>query len=181
MGLGVRLQTWNSDHAKAERSHQETHTPWVRQTQLSLLEARCSLEHGTCPQTSSWHFYTVEQSTWAVGDVPRNKLGKCRWGRRQGLTGTAACPPAWDLMWWGQRIHTRPQTTPLPQGAVSGVRLLALAIGQGHGSVRHLVPSGWNWWPGISGRGSVLHAWPEGGSLLCVWSSWALPSLRPLK
>ena len=141
--------------------------------------ARSQVQPGarTCPQTSSWHFYPVEQPTWAVGDVPLNKLGKCWWG----LTGSAACPPAWDLMWWGQRIHTCPQTRPLPKGAGSGVRLLTLVIGQGHGLVRHLVPSGWNWWPGISGRGSVLHAWPEGGSLLCVWSGWALPSLSPLK
>lgn len=45
MGLGVRLQTWISDHTKAEHSSQETHTPGVRQTHLSLLEAKCSLEH----------------------------------------------------------------------------------------------------------------------------------------
>lgn len=30
-------------------------------------------------------------------------------------------------------------------------------------------------------RGSVLHAGLEGGSSFCVWSSWVLPSLRPLK
>lgn len=83
------------------------------------------------PTDFSWHFYTTEQPTWAAGNVPRNKLGKCRWGQGQGLTGTAARPPAWDLMWWGQRIDPHMPTSKVTW-AVPGHRLWDEAGGPGH-------------------------------------------------
>lgn len=73
----------------------------------------------------------------------KKTLGKCQWEWGQGLTGTAAHPPAWDLMWWGQRIDPHMPTseaTGQSQGTGSGVRLVALAIGQGHRSVGRLIP-----------------------------------------